>query len=114
MKDADFDGIMRGLQEARDHLQGKSVPGVVVHIPADLDVARIRKRTGLSQPNFADRIGVSVSTLRNWEQGRRVPEGPARVLLGMLDRNPGIVAEVLGVAEDGRGLARPVQSKARA
>lgn len=124
MKDADFDGIMQGLREARDHLHGENVAGVVVHIPAELDVAGIRRRTGLSQPYFADGIGVSVSTLRNWEQGRRVPEGPARVLLAMLDRNPGIVAEVLGGArpraEPGRRSARartppsPVRSKARA
>jgi putative transcriptional regulator len=128
MKDADFDGIMQGLREARDHLQSKRVPGVVVHIPEDLDVARIRGRTELSQPHFAQRIGVSVATLRNWEQGRRVPEGPARVLLAMLDRNPGIVAEVLGAAGPRskaarrparqRSLtgtpARPVRSKAQA
>jgi putative transcriptional regulator len=127
MKDADFDGIMQGLREARDHLQGKGVAGMVVHIPSDLEVARIRGRTGLSQPHFAQRIGVSVSTLRNWEQGRRVPEGPARVLLAMLDRNPGIVAEVLGAAgprsEPARrparqrgptgAPARPLRSKAQ-
>jgi putative transcriptional regulator len=40
-------------------------------------------------------IGVSTATLRNWEQGRRQPEGPARVLLSMLARDPGIVTRVL-------------------
>jgi putative transcriptional regulator len=128
MKDADFDGIMQGLREAQDHLRGKGVPGMVVHIPADLDVAKIRGRTGLSQPHFAQGIGVSVSTLRNWEQGRRVPEGPARVLLAMLDRNPGIVGEVLGAAgprsqprrrparprSPTEAPVRPVRSKAQA
>jgi putative transcriptional regulator len=53
-------------------------------------------RTGLSQQEFSRRIGVSTGTLRNWEQGRRKPEGPARVLLALLARNPTIVEETIG------------------
>src|SRR3954469_16284179 len=124
MKDADFDGILQGLDEARAFARGDRVPGLVVHIPPQLDVAEIRKRSGLSQPAFAERIGVRVSTLRNWEQGRRVPDGPARVLLAMLDRNPRIVLEVLGRAADppprttatvarARATEHPVRLKAR-
>jgi putative transcriptional regulator len=52
----------------------------------------------LSQEAFARTIGVSVGTLRNWEQKSRVPDGPARVLLAMLERDPGIVAATLGNA----------------
>jgi putative transcriptional regulator len=65
-------------------------------VPARLDVAAIRRRTGLAQPAFARRIGVSLATLRNWEQGHRSPTGPARVLLALVERNPLIVAETLG------------------
>jgi putative transcriptional regulator len=65
-------------------------------LPAVVDVAAIRARTGLSQPASAKRIGVPVATLRNWEQGHRKPQGPARVLLALLDRNPRIVEETLG------------------
>lgn len=61
-----------------------------------IDVQGIRQRTGLSQPDFAQSIGVSVATLRNWEQRHRTPTGPARVLLRLLDRNPKIVEEMLG------------------
>jgi putative transcriptional regulator len=61
-----------------------------------IDVQKIRKRTGLSQPDFAKSIGVSVATLRNWEQGHRTPTGPARVLLKLLERNPRIVEQTLG------------------
>jgi putative transcriptional regulator len=50
----------------------------------------------LTQSAFSRRIGVSTATLRNWEQGRRAPDGPARVLLAMLDRNPHVVEETLG------------------
>lgn len=88
--------IMQGLEEALAHAQGKDVPGLVVHAPSALDVVAVRHRTGLSQAAFSRRIGVSAATLRNWEQGRRTPEGPARVLLAMLERNPHIVEETLG------------------
>jgi putative transcriptional regulator len=95
MKKDDFDGIMQGLREALAHARGEDVPGLRVHLPANLDVAAIRKRTGLSQGSFANTIAVPVGTLRNWEQKRRQPEGPARVLLALLDRNPNLVAETL-------------------
>jgi putative transcriptional regulator len=88
--------IMQGLEEALAHARGKDVPGLVVHVPNALDVAAVRHRTGLSQAAFSRRIGVSAATLRNWEQGRRTPDGPARVLLAMLERNPRIVEEMLG------------------
>jgi putative transcriptional regulator len=90
--------IIEGLNEALAHAKGEDVPGLTVHVPEGLDVAEIRRRTGLSQTAFAATVGVSVGTLRNWEQGRRAPEGPARVLLALLARNPRIVAETLGEA----------------
>lgn len=89
------DRILKGLQEALDHAKGEDVPGLMVHVPTMVDVASVRRRTGLSQDAFSRRIGVSPATLRNWEQGRRYPEGPARVLLALLDRNPRIVEETL-------------------
>ena len=49
---------------------------------------RVRKRTGLTQVAFATRIGVPLDTVRNWEQGKRSPAGPARALLKVLDRAP--------------------------
>ncbi len=90
------DRILAGLSEALAHAKGDDVPGLQVHhIPATFDVAAIRARTGLSQAAFSARIGVSSGTLRNWEQKRRQPEGPARVLLALLDRNPRIVEDTL-------------------
>lgn len=93
-----FDRIMTGLEEAQAHLRGEEVAGLRVHVPETIDVSAIRRRTGLSQAAFSVRIGVAVSTLRNWEQGRRAPDGSARVLLALLARNPRIVEETLGVA----------------
>ena len=88
--------ITQGLREAASHAHGEKVPGLKLHIPHAVDVSAVRRRTGLSQAAFSRQIGVSTGTLRNWEQGRRSPEGPARVLLAMLARNPRIVEEMLG------------------
>jgi putative transcriptional regulator len=49
---------------------------------------RVRRRLGLSQAEFAQRIGVSVETIRNWEQGKRCPTGAAQALLKVLDKAP--------------------------
>ena len=94
-----FDKIMGGLEEARAYAQGAR-SGYVVHevVVVEPDVQAIRARTGLSQDAFARSIGVATSTLRNWEQGRRRPQGPARVLLALLDRQPEIIQERLGLA----------------
>ena len=94
MKKADFDGLMQGMKEAGSFLRTGKLKGKL-HIPATIDAAAIRAKTGLSQINFAQTIGVSVATLRNWEQGRRVPDGPARVLLTLLKKDPDIVQRTL-------------------
>jgi putative transcriptional regulator len=57
---------------------------------------RVRRRVGLSQVAFARRIGVPVDTVRNWEQGKRAPQGPARALLRIIDRAPETALQALG------------------
>lgn len=59
------------------------------------DVASLRRFVGLTQENFAKAMGISVHTLRNWEQGRRKPEGPAIALLRIAARHPNIIRESL-------------------
>jgi putative transcriptional regulator len=59
------------------------------------DVKVIRERLGLSQARFAALMGVSPRTLQNWEQGRREPEGPAKALLRVVDRQPEAVLQAL-------------------
>jgi putative transcriptional regulator len=98
VKKKDFDGLMRGLQEARAYARGKPAAGTKIHVRQRVDVVAVRARTGLSQDAFARRIGVSVGTLRNWEQGRRRPDGPAMILLSMLERDPHIVERTLANA----------------
>lgn len=66
--------------------------GRVISIPP---VAETRIRVGLSQPEFARRLGVSVRTLQEWEQGRRAPSGPARMLLAIAHKNPQILLDAV-------------------
>lgn len=85
---------MTSIKQGAAILRGEAKPSrVFEYQPAD--VKRIRGSLHQSQVEFAQMIGVSVSTLRNWEQGRRVPEGPARALLMVAARNPQAVAEAL-------------------
>ena len=91
----EFKSIKRGLEEAVAFArrQGKAtVHEIDVSQP---DVRAVRTRTGLSQVDFARSIGIKKATLLNWEQRRRSPQGPARVLLAMIDKDPGIVQRML-------------------
>ena len=89
-----FESIRRGLNEAVGHAKGKQA-GVKVWQPSAVDVAQVRGRLGLTQVQFAARFGVSVATLRHWERGDRVPQGPALVLLNLIDREPKAVLRAL-------------------
>ena len=82
-----FDSIKQGLTEAIDHAKGAQA-GVKVWRPTTVDVAAVRGRLGYTQAQFAARFGVSVATLRHWERGDRNPQGPALVLLNLIDRDP--------------------------
>jgi putative transcriptional regulator len=59
-----------------------------------LEVGTIRARLGLSQQGFADRLGVSVRTIQEWEQGRKQPSGPALALLRIVDKDPEVLLRV--------------------
>jgi putative transcriptional regulator len=62
----------------------------------------IRARCKLTQAEFAARIGVPLETVRNWEQGKRSPRGPARALLKVIDKAPQVAFAVLGSAKPDR------------
>lgn len=94
MKDAAFQELLTSVRQAGQIRRGQLKPGrVAAFKPAD--VKRVRAGLGQTQQEFALMIGVSVATLRNWEQGRRAPEGPALALLCVAARNPRAVAEAL-------------------
>ena len=69
-----------------------------MHVPAHLNVRAIRTKLKMSQNAFAARFGISPSTLRDWEQKRRHPDGAARVLLMVIDREPEAVTRALAPA----------------
>ena len=94
MNKKQFDQLAASVRQAGAIRRGEMKPSRVTEFAAD-DVRAIRQRLDKSQSEFALMIGVSVSTLQNWEQGRRVPEGPARALLRVAAKNPKAVARAL-------------------
>ena len=94
MKNEDFADLLTSIEQAGRIRRGEMKPSRVSEF-APADVRGIRVRLGKSQSDFARMIGVSVSTLQNWEQGRRRPEGPARALLKVAEAHPQMVAESL-------------------
>lgn len=94
MKEQDFDNLVKSIKQAGKIRRGETKAGRV-HEFAPADIKEIRSRLHKSQAEFAMMIGVSVSTLQNWEQGRRTPEGPAKALLKIATVNPKAVEEAL-------------------
>ena len=88
-----YESIMKGISEAICHAEGENIGRTHQIVIPDCDVRSIRDEIGLSQTEFAQYIGISTATLQNWESNRRQPQGPARVLLGILQHNPNIVQE---------------------
>lgn len=87
MDDAMFDELEASLQQGMAILRGEQQPSRTFVFEAP-DVRQIREKLKLTQQQFAAMMGISVRTLQNWEQGRRAPEGPARMLLLVAARHP--------------------------
>jgi putative transcriptional regulator len=103
VKTAAFRELLTSVRQAGQIRRGLRKPSrSTVFKPAD--VKTLRAELGQSQAEFALMIGVSVSTLRNWEQGRRTPDGPALALLKVTAHNPEAVVEALHRGA-GRGAA---------
>jgi len=94
MKDELFKELVASVQEGGAILRGEHAAArqFIVDGP---DVKRIRATYKLSQGEFASLLGISVATLRNWEQGRRAPEGPARILLQVAAKHPDALWDVV-------------------
>ena len=89
--------IVAGLREAISYAKGDVTRARVTKfdVPDTINVKKVREAMGLSQPEFAVRFGFSLATLRQWEQGRRQPEGPARVFLTVIKHDPTAVNKAL-------------------
>ena len=90
--------IESGLITALAYAKGEEVPGIKVHTVEVVDVKAIRKKTGLTQPEFSKIFMVPVGTLRNWEQGRHHLDGAALALLRIIDTDPKAALKKLLVA----------------
>jgi len=89
-----FEEIQAGLTDAIEHSKGKKSK-VVEHSPEEINVKAIREKTGMSQQRFCAAFGISLGTLRHWEQGLRSPRGAARVLLKVVQKNPKAVMKAI-------------------
>lgn len=93
------DGSERAIPPAPVERSGVEAPSIVPHAPGERDLAsyarQIRANVKLTQAEFASRIGVPIETVRNWEQGKRAPRGPARALLKVLEQAPDVAFSVL-------------------
>jgi putative transcriptional regulator len=87
MEDKLFQELLESVKQGAEITKGTMTPSRTFQFP-ETEVRLLRERFGLSQDKFATLVGISVGTLRNWEQGRRKPEGPARVLLNLASEHP--------------------------
>ena len=94
MKKKDFDNLVESIQEA-GKIKAGELPASRRFELSPFDIKTVREKLHKSQSEFALMIGVSVSTLQNWEQGRRKPEGPAKALLKVAFKNPKAVMDAL-------------------
>ena len=94
MKDQDFTKLIERIKQAGRIKHGFKKPSRVFKFKIP-DIRTIRTKLHVSQNEFALMLGVRSRTLQNWEQGRREPEGPAKALLTIADKNPRAVLEAL-------------------
>jgi putative transcriptional regulator len=98
MKDETFQELLASVREGGKIRQGQQPPSRRFEMN-QIDVKGIRAGYDLSQNEFAALLGISVRTLQNWEQGHRVPEGPARVLLMVAAKHPEAILDVVQAAK---------------
>ncbi len=94
MNKKEFEKLVASVKQAGKIKRGEMKASRVVDLKP-MDIREVRKKLDLSQSEFALMIGVSLSTLQNWEQGRRRPEGPAQALLKVAASNPKAVIDAL-------------------
>ena len=94
MNDEDFQKLVQSVKQMGSIMRGDKIPHRSTTLPV-IKVRALRERLGLTQADFSRMMGVSIRTLQNWEQGRREPEGPAKALLRVVEREPQAVLNAL-------------------
>jgi len=92
MKTQDFESLQRGLAQTEAWANGAR-EGFVEHTP--VDIKAIRQASGKTQAQFASAYRLPVGTVRDWEQGRRAPDAPARALLAIIAADPALAERLL-------------------
>jgi putative transcriptional regulator len=95
MKKTAFNELLNSVKEAGSYLRGNRKVAVRIDRISPGSIAAVRSKLGLSQTQFAHAIGISIDTLQNWEQGRRQPTGPAKVLLRVAAMHPKAILEAV-------------------
>jgi len=88
-----FQELIQSVREMKAIHRGAAKPSRTFDVESPMSVVRVREKLGVSQPMFARLLGISEKTLQNWEQGRRTPTGPAKVLLKVAARHPKLLLE---------------------
>lgn len=101
MKEEMFNELLESVRQAGAIMRGEMEPSRVF-VTETPDVKSIRTKLGVSQTEFASLLGISVRTLENWEQKRRIPRGPARILLEVASAHPDAVWDVVRHARKDR------------
>ena len=94
MKKESFDELVTSIKQGGAITRGKKAPSRTFRID-NPNVSAIRRHLGLTQQRFAELLGISPATLRNWEQGRRKPEGAVRVLLCVAAKYPKALLDIV-------------------
>ena len=94
MKKELFEELLESVKQAKAIEKGELKPARTFKLDPKNDVVKARGKLGLSQSKFATLLGISQDTLQNWEQGRREPTGPAKVLLRIAAKHPRVLLEV--------------------
>jgi putative transcriptional regulator len=101
MNEENLEGLMKGVRQMIDHMNGKKVPGIRVSFrpkPVGADeVKKVRKSLGLTQHRFAVVVGEGLAAVQSWEQGVRQPNGSASKLIRMLESHPELAPELVKV-----------------
>lgn len=94
MNEQMFNELLESIEQAGKIKKGQIKPSRQF-TSEEPDVVAIRAKYGMTQQEFSSLLGISVGTLRNWEQGRRKPQGPAKVLLRIAEKRPKAILESL-------------------
>jgi putative transcriptional regulator len=107
MKKKRFDRLIESLEEVREHVAGGRFAGRIHNVTVEAeDIRAVRKRSGLTQTQFAATFGIGLGTLQKWERGERRPSGAAKSLLRVMQADLPSVVQALGVAPERRRRSR--------